>query len=131
MQAWEFVHPKFVRHRKDLLEEIKRKVPGANTIKQPKKGEKENEDMDISTMEEIQAMTEKLISEMNELQTNRTALENDISRLSQRDQEIMNELSRLNANLAAKDGLVKEFLGLIESSQGNGNSVCINNVIKR
>ncbi|ORE10568.1 hypothetical protein BCV72DRAFT_221295 [Rhizopus microsporus var. microsporus] len=120
-QAWEFVHPKFVRHRKDLLEEIKRKVPGANTIKQPKKGEKENENINMSTMEEIQAMTEKLISEMNELQTNRTALENDISRLSQRDQEIMNELSRLNANLAAKDGLVKEFLGLIESSQGNVN----------
>ncbi|MCH1922774.1 hypothetical protein L9G15_25505, partial [Shewanella sp. A3A] len=74
----------------------------------------------MSTVEEIQAMTEKLISEMNELQAARTALESDISRLSQRDQEIMNELSRLNANLVAKDGLVREFLNLIESSQGNG-----------
>ncbi|KAI9274241.1 hypothetical protein BY458DRAFT_507688 [Sporodiniella umbellata] len=123
-QAWEFVHPKFIRHRKDLLEEIKRKATGG--AKQVKKEESENELAPPSelgnSLEEVQQVTQLMINEIEQLQSSRSVLEQNISRLAQTDEEITAELQRLNASLLAKDGLIKKFLSLLESTHGDVNT---------
>ncbi|KAG1048581.1 hypothetical protein G6F43_009044 [Rhizopus delemar] len=136
-QAWEFVHPKFIRHRKDLLDEIKRKVPGGAISKQIKKEDSTaeqdgNPQIDTSStasttlasapLKEVQAMTNKMMSEIDQLQTTRVTLESNISKLVKTDQDITSELKHLNTSLSAKDSLIKEFLHLINSTPGNEES---------
>ncbi|KAG0746612.1 hypothetical protein G6F57_006584 [Rhizopus arrhizus] len=125
-QAWEFVHPKFIRHRKDLLEEIKRKVP--RVIKQSKKENEQKPCIQVNpssglsnSLEEIQAMANMMVNEIEQLQTSRTALESSISKLTQRDKDIQNEFKKLNASLLSKDNLTKDFLKLIKKTAGDVN----------
>ncbi|CAO3673042.1 unnamed protein product [Rhizopus stolonifer] len=120
-QAWEFVHPEFIRHRKDLLEEIKRKVTGG-VNKRKEETESEPSSVMGNSLEEVQTVTNMMMNEIEQLQSSRSNLEHSISKLAQTDKEITNELQRLNASLSAKDGLIKKFLSLLGSTPGEVNT---------
>ncbi|CDS12089.1 hypothetical protein LRAMOSA04284 [Lichtheimia ramosa] len=122
-QAWEFVHPKFRRDRKDLLEEIRRKTPGKNKkddSSAPAKdknaaatdGQQQNDD-DSNTAEsvfEIRKMAETLQQQIAQLQQSQKDMDGTLQRLRQHDTTILGEFVSLSKNMAAKDELIKQFL---------------------
>ncbi|KAJ8655366.1 hypothetical protein O0I10_008858 [Lichtheimia ornata] len=121
-QAWEFVHPKFRRDRKDLLEEIRRKTPGKNKkddASAPAKdknsttdGQQQNDD-DSNTAEsvfEIRKMAETLQQQIAQLQQSQKDMDGTLQRLRQHDTTILGEFVSLSKNMAAKDELIKQFL---------------------
>ncbi|KAI7861705.1 HSF-type DNA-binding-domain-containing protein, partial [Spinellus fusiger] len=114
-QAWEFVHPKFIRDRKDLLEEIRRKTPGKQ-----KKDDMYNESEVLHTPVEscsvvdpirnVKEMMAGLQSQIKQLEQSRTELETTLEKRQHMDRTLLNEFMQLNENMAAKDTLIQQFL---------------------
>ncbi|CEP07023.1 hypothetical protein [Parasitella parasitica] len=117
-QAWEFVHPKFMRERRDLLEDIKRKAPGN---KQKKDESLNNVPQDIvkqadgipptaNSIQEIRNIGANLQAQIDQLKKSRFAMEDKINRLKQTDNHIITELCEFSKNMVAKDDIIKRFL---------------------
>ncbi|KAF1798175.1 hypothetical protein V8B55DRAFT_1344959 [Mucor lusitanicus] len=126
-QAWEFVHPKFMRDRRDLLEDIKRKAPGnkqkkddspsnvsQDTIKQ------EDISLNTASVQEIRNIGANLQSQIDQLKKSRNAMEDKINRLKQTDNQIIVELSEFSKNMMAKDDLIKQFLKSVTEKDTSG-----------
>ncbi|KAI9274349.1 hypothetical protein BDA99DRAFT_497241 [Phascolomyces articulosus] len=132
-QAWEFVHPKFRRDRKDLLEEIRRKTPGkhkkeeaaaaataaaaGSSVGKDKnlgpdgtKVSQEEDQLNAESLNEIRQLTEKLQHQIKQLQQSQASMENTVQRLTNNDHLILNEFMSLSKNMAAKDELIRQFL---------------------
>ncbi|KAF7728265.1 kinase-regulated stress-responsive transcription factor skn7 [Apophysomyces ossiformis] len=121
-QAWEFVHPNFMRDRKDLLEAIRRKTPGKQ-----KKEESTSVELESSpsvsqndrtqqrtsndfAVEEIRRTVAKLNAQIEQLQKSRIEMESNMQKMSQTDEIVLAELYNLNKNMAARDALIQDFL---------------------
>ncbi|KAI9483933.1 MAG: hypothetical protein EXX96DRAFT_479374 [Benjaminiella poitrasii] len=135
-QAWEFIHPKFMRDRKDLLEDIKRKVPGNNKQKtttasnkeqeipnvaqtdvKPVKSSTEDEDLQMLNSQEIRNIGVNLQSQIDQLKRSRTAMEDNIEKLKQTDEHIMSELASFSKTMAEKDSIIQDFLKLVVENE--------------
>ncbi|KAI9355218.1 hypothetical protein BD770DRAFT_324173 [Pilaira anomala] len=122
-QAWEFIHPKFIRDRKDLLEEIKRKAPGTK----PKKEESTttttttttNKIKQSDSIQEIKNIGINLQTQIDQLKKSKSTLEETISKLNETDNQIMTELVNFNKNMAVKDNLIKDFLRIMSEKEKN------------
>ncbi|KAI8968554.1 hypothetical protein BDF20DRAFT_897018 [Mycotypha africana] len=123
-QAWEFVHPQFLRGRKDLLPHIKRKTSNYK----PKKLQRESsfafnqqqfqqQEGHAKTLEEIRDVGLHLQRQIDQLCQSRRVIEERILEMEQNDSQIMSELSNLNTSLKQKDDLIKEFVDLMKSSR--------------
>ncbi|KAI8329817.1 hypothetical protein BC941DRAFT_475995 [Chlamydoabsidia padenii] len=131
-QAWEFVHPKFMRDRKDLLEEIRRKTPGKTTKKEAtpqqllpaatsnwneesamlggggsEKGGSMESDLHI---EEMRKVTQNLQQQIKELQKSRIDMEDYLNQLSNTNCLILQELVDLGKQMQIKDNLIQDML---------------------
>ncbi|KAI8141459.1 hypothetical protein BJV82DRAFT_518601 [Fennellomyces sp. T-0311] len=135
-QAWEFVHPKFRRDRKDLLEEIRRKTPGKqkkddasattavakdkNSGSDGANAPQDDEDQLASeSLNEIRKLTDTLQNQINQLQQSQAAMETTVQRLSSNDRLIISEFANLSKSMAAKDDLIRQFLEIARSSLHN------------
>ncbi|KAI9309640.1 HSF-type DNA-binding-domain-containing protein [Cunninghamella echinulata] len=134
-QAWEFVHPKFKRDRKDLLEEIRRKTPGKSKKDESNTFTKENNNKSTSAsstsssatiatemiknnqkqqasnlqLEDMKHTTQQLQNQINELQQYRIELEKRLQQLSNANFTIIQELAGLGKNMETKDRLIHDF----------------------
>ncbi|KAI7904389.1 uncharacterized protein BX663DRAFT_485207 [Cokeromyces recurvatus] len=135
-QAWEFVHPKFMRDRKDLLEDIKRKVPGNKYKIVANKEEIPNVSQSIvnpvtvkesSSLLNIQKISMNLQSQIDQLKKSRAAMENNIEKLKQTDEHIMIELANFSKTLIEKDKIIQDFLKLIADNEKQSASSSNNN----
>lgn len=99
----------FIRDRKDLLEEIKRKAPGTK----PKKEDKTKQSDTCLIIEEIKATTLDLQAQIVQLQKSKSTLHDSISKLNQTDSQIMTDLAEFNENMIVKDNLLKDFLKIM------------------
>ncbi|KAI8090873.1 hypothetical protein BDF21DRAFT_333794 [Thamnidium elegans] len=112
-QAWEFIHPKFIKDRKDLLEEIKRKAPGTK----PKKEVKTKQSDTSCIIEEIKSTSLDLQGQIDQLQKSKSTLQDSISKLNQKDNQIMTKLVEFNKNMTVKDNLLKDFLKIMTEKE--------------
>ncbi|KAI8384758.1 HSF-type DNA-binding-domain-containing protein [Radiomyces spectabilis] len=129
-QRWEFVHPKFQRDHKHLLEQIRRKTPG-----KPKREDSADIDLPLPTaenghfgdpssstgsstssypssasLEELLQLAKNLQTQVDQLQKARAYLEAKICHMERTDQLILNELSQYQKNIAVKDDILRAFL---------------------
>jgi osomolarity two-component system, response regulator SKN7 len=128
-QAWEFVHPKFIRDRKDLLEDIKRKSPSNKvkkeetaaasqaSISSAKQTEPITSTLSLDSLQEIRNIGLNLQSQIDQLKKSRSVMETNISQLKHKDTRIMAELIEFNETMTAKDNLIKDFLKLITEKE--------------
>ncbi|GAN01694.1 response regulator [Mucor ambiguus] len=126
-QAWEFVHPKFMRDRRDLLEDIKRKAPGNKQKKEesPSNGSQDaikqkDIPLDTDSIQEIRSIGANLQSQIDQLKKSRNAMEDKINRLKQTDNQIIVELSEFSKNMMAKDDIIKQFLKSVAEKDISG-----------
>ncbi|KAI8885315.1 hypothetical protein K501DRAFT_270892 [Backusella circina FSU 941] len=118
-RSWEFVHPKFIRDRKDLLEDIRRKSPGTKQKKEESTssatdvGTKSTDTMSQSSINEMRRIASNLQMQIDQLKKSRLDLENNIDALKQTDKRIVDEMSNFNKSLEDKDVVVKEFLNVV------------------
>ncbi|ORY97926.1 hypothetical protein BCR43DRAFT_437591 [Syncephalastrum racemosum] len=98
-QAWEFVHPKFRRDRKDLLEEIRRKTPGKQ-----KKEDSANKDSNASSSSSLAAANAATASAAaNASATSINTNSNDMAIKLESDQnESISEFRQLTESLQAR-----------------------------
>ncbi|KAI8636044.1 hypothetical protein BD408DRAFT_356407 [Parasitella parasitica] len=117
-QAWEFVHPKFIRDRKDLLEDIKRKTPGnkqkkdesPNNVPQDIMKKIDSMPPNINSIQEIRNIGANLQAQIDQLKKSRATVEDKINRLKQTDNQIIIELCEFSKNMVAKDDILKKIL---------------------
>ncbi|KAI8369117.1 hypothetical protein EDC96DRAFT_503902 [Choanephora cucurbitarum] len=116
-QAWEFRHPKFIKDRKDLLVDIKRKTPGnkqkrdQSAVSSPDLTEKKLPDVPLTdSLQEIKNISLNLQSQIDQLKKSKTTMESNISKLLETDNYILNELLTFGKSISEKDGVIKDFL---------------------
>ncbi|KAL9541595.1 hypothetical protein MBANPS3_009040 [Mucor bainieri] len=126
-KAWEFVHPKFMRDRRDLLEDIKRKAPGNKQKKDesPSSGsldatKTEDTPLNTDSIQEIRNIGANLQSQIDQLKKSRNAMEDKINKLKQTDNQIIVELSEFSKNMTAKDDIIKQFLKAVTEKDTSG-----------
>ncbi|KAL0080393.1 heat shock factor-type transcription factor [Phycomyces blakesleeanus] len=118
-QVW--VHPKFRRDRKDLLEEIRRKSPG-----KPKKDKPvltgdadvqplattstDQEPSHQSSIDSLLELTRHLQAQVDGLRKSQTDMELQMQKMNRADQQIADELVQFNKSMAAKDNLLQQFV---------------------
>ncbi|KAI8988729.1 hypothetical protein BDB01DRAFT_782963 [Pilobolus umbonatus] len=124
-QSWEFIHPKFIRDHKHLLEEIKRKIP----INKQKKesdilGETDKDFVLESTnhsitsttsitrheMDELKQLTNDLQTQIHQLKQSKVEIEEEMARLKERDHHISSQITRFKKDIDTKDGIIKQIL---------------------
>lgn len=101
-QIWEFSHPKFLRNRPDLLDEIKRKSMEADTAR------RENGDLQ-SHVAMLQASQSEMIQQIQNLYENFT--------------EVIKELEDTKQKQENQMQFIKSMMNYI--SQQNGGNVCL------
>ncbi|KAG2204412.1 hypothetical protein INT47_005203 [Mucor saturninus] len=130
-QAWEFIHPKFIRDRKDLLEDIKRKAPGNKTKKEESPVHivpqlaTASKQPSVNSVQEIKDIGLNLQLQIDQLKKSRSALEENICQLKKSDEHIMSELANFNKSMAVKDNLIKDFLRLVTEKEKQTHTAAI------
>ncbi|KAI9317319.1 hypothetical protein BX666DRAFT_2027393 [Dichotomocladium elegans] len=142
-QAWEFVHPKFRRDRKDLLEEIRRKTPGKAKKEEPSLvtsnitssstrakektsssdaplTQQEDEDQSNESFLEIRQLADTLQLQIAQLQQTQKDMEGTLQRLHHNDTFILNEFVKLGKTMEAKDDLIKQLFHIVADHEKNG-----------
>ncbi|KAI9017867.1 hypothetical protein CLU79DRAFT_670688, partial [Phycomyces nitens] len=116
-QVW--VHPKFRRDRKDLLEEIRRKSPGkpkkdkvvltgdTDTLPLAPSADPEPSSQSIESLLEL---TRNLQAQVDGLRKSQTDMELQMQQMNRADQQIADELAQFSKSMAAKDNLLQQFV---------------------
>lgn len=97
-QIWEFSHPRFLRDRPDLLDEIKRKTIDNDTTK--------NRD------------TRDLHSHMTVMQVNHSEMMQRISHLSENFNQLVKELEETRKKQESQEELLRNMLNVITQQHG-------------
>ena len=104
-QIWEFSHPKFLRNRPDLLDEIKRKSMEADTSR------RENGDLQ-SHVQTLQASQSEMIQQIQNLYENFTEVIKELEDTKQKQENQMQFMKSMMNYISQQNG-GKVWLGLI------------------
>lgn len=100
-QIWEFSHPKFLRNRPDLLDDIKRKAVETD-----------------NTRREASNMTRDLHSHMTMMQVHHTDMMQRINQLFDNFNELVKELAETKRIQAAQEQVMKNMVNYIMQQNG-------------
>ncbi|KAI9253146.1 hypothetical protein BY458DRAFT_493256 [Sporodiniella umbellata] len=126
-QTWQFKHEHFRKDRKDLLEEIKRKI----TVK-PKEdrfaAEKPAQTTSVEdqyVIKDIRLVIKKIQSQVNQIKQYHKELEGTIDQLHTRGQVVNSELGEFQQHLVKKDDLLKQCIEIVTVNKAPSNSANI------
>lgn len=96
-QIWEFSHPKFLRNRPDLLDEIKRKALESESVRRD---------------------TNDISSHMAMMQMSQSDMMQQISHLQENLNQVMNELSETKKRQSVQQQMMKDMMDFMSKQYG-------------
>ncbi|RCH97182.1 kinase-regulated stress-responsive transcription factor skn7 [Rhizopus stolonifer] len=119
-QTWQFKHNFFKKDRKDLLEEIKRKIsvkPREDRPVETNVNTISPEDQYLA--KDLRHLIKRLQTQVNQMKQSHHELEVTVEHMHHRDRAVTSELGVFQQHLVKKDDLLKQCITLITSNNNN------------